>query len=681
MGCCLSSDDDEETNKPEDAITGPRTCTDILWLTLYILFWCLMVFVAAFSFVYGNPIRIINGYDSFGNTCGTSNNKGMGNMDYTGLDTSSKPYLLFYDIRKLSKSLKICVNECPTETMNKVDDINAYYKKTGNKICNYDFNYNDFSNRSIDKNILSGSYGPCPVLPVYASTPVLNRCVPKPVKELTNGVLGDFYSFLNNWDTLEQILGDLYNTWREMFGLAFLALLLSLAVICILHLLAYLVSYIIMILVSIASVGGTAFLWYTYHDIKHNLDKTNKSMLLLESVRNETAFLWYSIIATIITIIILLLVIVMRKKVDFLSDLFKETSKCILHIPALFFQPLFTFLVLLGFFSFWVFVILCLATAYYPGKTGISTVIPSEGSTSEFTTTATKVGLVEKLENLNLSDIKKLTIVEFIDPTWVKYMWWVYFIGLIWTSEFIMGCQSMVIAGSVAHWYYRHKYKDNDHVSYAICKLIKYHLGSVAKGSFLITIFKVPRLIMMYIHSKLSRNKDKGSECATCTLKCCICCFYCLEKFIKYINHNAYTVIAIDGVHFCKAAKTAFEVLVSHSLEVATINSIGDFILFLGKCLVTAVTGSVGLYFFRLNPKLNFYAAPTLLVCIFSFFIAHCILSLYEMVLDTIYLCMCQNNDATEGIQLQNFSALGAAKNGNASPQQQAEQELVVEDE
>lgn len=76
----------------------------------------------------------------------------------------------------------------------------------------------------------------------------------------------------------------------------------------------------------------------------------------------------------------------------------------------------------------------------------------------------------------------------------------------------------------------------------------------------------------------------------------------------------------------------AFEVLASNALQVATINSLGDFILFLGKCFVTAVTGSVGLYFFRTNEKLTFYAAPTLLVCIFAFFVAHCILSLYEVI-------------------------------------------------
>lgn len=637
MGCC-------DSDEPEESQTNVRTCTDVFWLLLYIMFWCLMVLIAAFSFVYGNPVRIINGYDSFGNTCG-SKNKAMGNLELSGQDTTTKPFLLFYDIKELRKSLKLCVEECPKKTLLRAEDVYDYYKAKNVHLCKYDFQYDHLRNNTIDKKVLSGSFGPCPVLPVFESTSVLNRCVPKPVKDVAEGVLSNFYGLLNEWDTLEKILGDLYNTWREIIGLTFLALVISLFTICILHLLSYLVSYIIMVLVSIASVGGTTFLWYTYFDIKYNLDKTDKNMLLWESVTNEHAFLWYSIIATIITVIILLLVIFMRKKVDFLAELFKDTSNCLLHIPGLFLQPLLTFMILLAFFCFWVFVMLCLATAYYPGVNGIPMSYPQESAISP--TATTNLSPIGKSSNVT----NRLTIVEYIDPIWVKYMWWVYFIGLIWSSEFIMGCQSMVISGSVAHWYYRHNYKDNSHVTYAISKLIKYHLGSVALGSLLITIFKIPRLIMMYIHEKLRGNKDKGSECASCTLKCCICCFYCLEKFIRYINSNAYTVIAIDGANFCSAAKTAFDVLISHALEVATINSIGDFILFLGKCLVTAVTGSVGLYLFRQNPKLTFYAAPTLLVCIFAFFVAHCILSLYEMVLDTVYLCKCQNSSNTDGAQ------------------------------
>ena len=36
----------------------------------------------------------------------------------------------------------------------------------------------------------------------------------------------------------------------------------------------------------------------------------------------------------------------------------------------------------------------------------------------------------------------------------------------------------------------------------SVGKLVCYHLGSVAKGSFIITIFKLPRLILTYIDRK-----------------------------------------------------------------------------------------------------------------------------------------------------------------------------------
>lgn len=659
MGC-------KESKEKEPGENEERTCTDVFWLILYILFWFLMVIIAAFSIVYGNPIRIINGYDSFGNTCGTKHNKVMGNLTLSGLNTLETPYLLFYEIKNLKESLKICVKECPARTLNTMDDIYKAHK-SGVNLCKYGFDYEQLVKSSInDKTVFSAPLGPCPVLPVYEGKPVLNRCVPKPFKEVSEAILSNFYDLLNGWDTLEQILGDLYLTWREILGLAVLSLVISLLTITILHCLAHIITYFIMVGFAIASIGGTAYLWYTYFDIKHALDKTEqteKYSLLVESVRNETAFFWYAIIATVITVIILIIIVFMRKQVDFLADLFKETSKCLMHLPGLFFQPLLTFIVLSLFFMFWIFVVLCLATASYPGTNDLSSVGTEAKGTVPVTTPTTNP---KKMQFSLDEPLNKFKVVEYVDANWIKGMWWVYFIGLIWTCEFIMACQQMVIAGSVAHWFYRQKYKSNDHVCYAIGKLIKYHLGSVALGSLIITIFKIPRLILMYLHERFTRNKDKGSECAACGLRCCICCFYCLEKFIRYLNHNAYTVIAIDGSNFCKAAGTAFEVLTSHALQIATINSLGDFILFLGKCFVTAVTGCVGLAIFRRNPELTFYAAPTLLVCIFAFFVAHCVLSLYEMVLDTVYLCMCQSGDAPDGIQIQN---LGVTNNGNTQPQ------------
>jgi len=46
-----------------------------------------------------------------------------------------------------------------------------------------------------------------------------------------------------------------------------------------------------------------------------------------------------------------------------MAALFKESAKCLKELPGLFFEPILTFITLIIFFAFWVFVILCLATA------------------------------------------------------------------------------------------------------------------------------------------------------------------------------------------------------------------------------------------------------------------------------------------------------------------------------
>lgn len=36
-----------------------------------------------------------------------------------------------------------------------------------------------------------------------------------------------------------------------------------------------------------------------------------------------------------------------------------------------------------------------------------------------------------------------------------------------------------------------------------MARTVRYHLGTLAKGSFIITLVKIPRLILTYIHSQL----------------------------------------------------------------------------------------------------------------------------------------------------------------------------------
>lgn len=94
MWCCDSRVGDEYGG-PGFKPPKPRRCTDVLSLTLFVLFWLFLLFLATYSFILGNPIRLIRGSDSFGNICGTKNypSPSLYQPDYAGLDMTSRPYV------------------------------------------------------------------------------------------------------------------------------------------------------------------------------------------------------------------------------------------------------------------------------------------------------------------------------------------------------------------------------------------------------------------------------------------------------------------------------------------------------------------------------------------------------------------------------------------------------------
>lgn len=334
-------------------------------------------------------------------------------------------------------------------------------------------------------------------------------------------------------------------------------------------------------------------------------------------------------------IILLVVIYFMSSKFSGLAALFEEAGKCMYDIPQIFGPPLIAFVVLMLFIGFWVSVVVCLSTASIPGIKPLLDVVHLKDAPRADSQVAGKGNSAIS----NSFDVKKtFKLVEYNETHYLKYTLYFYFVALIWTSEFIFAASQLCLAGAVAVWYFR-KPTDSP-VCDSMSKLVKYHLGSVAKGSFLITIFKIPRLILTYLYAKMKAASGNGNQCADCGLKCCICCFYCLEKFIRYLNHNAYTVIAIESINFCPAAGVAWKAIWTHVVSVATINGIGDFVLFLGKLAVAVVCGIISLLLLRNDPEIEFHIVPVFVIAVFAFFVAHIILSLYEIVVDTLFLCV-----------------------------------------
>jgi len=57
---------------------------------------------------------------------------------------------------------------------------------------------------------------------------------------------------------------------------------------------------------------------------------------------------------------------------------------------------------------------------------------------------------------------------------------------------------------------------------------------------------------------------------------------------MKFINRNAYIMVAVKGSSYCSSAIRAVKLIVTNALALAAVNIIGDLLIFLGKMSVVA---------------------------------------------------------------------------------------------
>lgn len=620
MGCCGSA----ERTKREWRPLEDRSCTDLPWFLLFTVFCVGMGSICGFTVVTGGAARLVFGYDSYGNTCGRRNEPIEG-VRLSGLDHTDRKFVFFLDpcnidiVQRKIKSMALCVSLCPPEELKTYQDLKKFAMLNGSELCSYELAGHKYPG-------LPERFSKCPKLPVPPSKPlpVFNRCTPLDVScyaKFAEAVV----TFVGDNSVLHRLIAGVAASKEIIIGLCVLALVLSMILMVIIRYISAVLVWILTSLVVLGSLAGTSVLWWLYID--HRLYGNDTSTKVMKEVKEEAkeqeevsrdsgqALLVYAVAATVFTIILLLLMLFMRKRVALTIALFHVAGKVFIHLPLLTLQPFVTFLALLLFWIYWILVLLLLGTTGNPVQN-------EETGLTEFRLTGP-----------------------------LQYLTWYHAVGLVWITEFILACQQMTVAGAVVTYYFT---RDKNRLPVtpilsSVLRLVRYHLGTVAKGSFIITLVKIPRLVLMYVHNQL---KGKENACARCLLKTCICCLWCLEKCLNYLNQNAYAATAINSTSFCTSARDAFVILVENALRVATINAVGDFVLFLGKILIVTSTAFAGVLLLNYQRDYAEWLLPLIIVCLFSFLVAHCFLSIFEIVVDVLFLCFAidtKYNDGTPG--------------------------------
>lgn len=500
-------------------------------------------------------------------------------------------------------------------------------QETGSSLCRYDVGedvlHPVLSNRTVvdlfTKEQQTTGLGPCPKLPVPPSQPVLNRCVPK-------GTSADIvYGYLNGADTLQQVVGDLFAAWHEVAAMLSFACVLAFMLVLLVHCVAELAAKLILIVSMMSVIAAAAVLWWTYADIKFHLDTTPFERLLEEAAKNERMFLVFAAGVTFVAVLLFLAAVALRQCTGLAGALFREAGQCVHHMPFLLVQPVWSLLALVSLFTAWTVVLLYLATADHASR--------------ETRPIAAFVdGPVNSSNLAPAAEVRHFTMVAYDRPSWVRFAWCFHLVFLFWAAEFVLSCQQTVVAGAVASWYFC---KDRGVLAWPVGRsagrLLLYHLGSVALGSLLIPICKLPRLALLALWH-WSRRRRWGDCCAGSSR-------YCFDSSLRYVSHDAYTVVAIRGTSFCAAGRTAHLTVAESSgaFDAWVLDGTANFLLFLAKCLVTSVTGLFAVLLLRSSPELQLYAVPVLAVVVFSCFVAHCVLSLHGMIVDTLLLCFCED--------------------------------------
>uniref|UniRef100_A0A2C9JWL6 Choline transporter-like protein n=1 Tax=Biomphalaria glabrata TaxID=6526 RepID=A0A2C9JWL6_BIOGL len=581
-GCCYPIKDAKDQKGLLSKPRRNRGCTDILVFLVFVFFICGLIFLGAFSISKGDPFRLVYGTDSFGNTCDEDNSKrAITGVSYSGRNLKGRPYLFFMNIKEPDSSMRICVNKCPENDILTPRELYDFSQQTGSLLCRYDLDLSVYvtANGSLQ--------GPCPVLPIHKSESLLNWCIPRDMVEIDgwqeNNIANNVIAYINKSNVFQKVLRDLYASWTVLTALCFLAVAFSVLMVLLIRFLASVIIWLILTLAVLASMAGSAFIWWTFISNKNKLDmeETLRVPLLEVDINSENSFLLFSVVSTVLTIILLLILVAMRKRISHVVLLLKEAGSCVSELPLLLLQPLWTLLLLIMFFVYWVTVLAYLSTSDQTNQ-----MVPPE------------------------------------------------------VSDGLMFCEHHI---AVLIHFIRDKSQLGFPILGTIGRLIVFHQGSVAFGS-LLTLVKLPKMMLLFITKKLK-------SCDNCCAQGCAqgCCCWCVEKCLRYINTYAYCVVAISGKNFCTSAKKSYYILVSNTFKLSAMNSVCHLVMLITKVAVMAATTAVSVIWFKSQEDLHFYAIPVLVVAVFSYYIAHCFLSVYQVILDALMLCYCEDRDMNDG--------------------------------
>ncbi|DBA04865.1 TPA: hypothetical protein N0F65_006867 [Lagenidium giganteum] len=680
MVCCCSkqavaSTDAYAERKIGVAPAGARQCRDCFCCLFFAVFWIGMVVVAVLGVLNGEPKRLLYGTDYKGNACGTHT---MSNrtltfyprlyqdlMDHTiaaKQSGSSGSSVTFYGA---------CVSECPP---------------FGSYFCNYEAEAAILADASLvteqDRekerkaraSVLFGE--PDCWFVSMPSTVVFFRCIQMTQSNSTANEtcvypadLPEYYNVVDGvrkanslcqvkkvttttdstgpaqgnplYDQLQtaaavggRCIADIEKTWDIVlifgaavaFGFGFMFLIfLKYCAGCVVFIILWACVLMLVLFSLMLSTKAGIINDAKVSQLSASLQAQN-GLTLPENLRasndKKQAYAIAAYVSYGLSGVVFLLVCCFQKKIRVTVGIIKEASRAIQHMPLIMIFPL------------WPFVIIVVLFIY----SAIIGAFVYSAETIQFDKLSSSVS-----NSTAVADASAITLTGAQQTTL--------------TNQLINAISMCTIAGAVCRYYWSRNKSTEEigrfPVLYSLKNCFRYHFGSLAFGSFIIAVVQFIRAVLLYIDHQ-TQGVQQSNLMVKVAMKVVQCCLWCLEKCLKFLSKNAYIMIAMKGKSFCASAKDAFKTILSNLAQVGAVSLIVFLLLSAGKIAIAIACGVITFVYIEASPDLYGIGgskeiasplAPILLTILLAWFVASLFLNVYEIAIDTILMCYCEDKE------------------------------------
>lgn len=405
---------------------------------------------------------------------------------------------------------------------------------------------------------------------------------------------------------------DIYETRWIIFTSVFIAIVFALIYVKFMDLCAFQCAWASVILVGFGLVGTGSLCWMEYNErmVADADEETN-------SVSN--AFWWGAIVAWTLSVLYVMCLICYQSSLrtsiriietagDFLAD-----TKRVLAVPLLFFA-----ISIVWFFT-WLYGYMCIKS----------------------------IGTIT-----NVSYQTQLRDIEY-GPT-VNNMLWIMIFGLFWTMAFLMSCNEFVVVVSAASWYFSDKTVEDDDgipgdakVWEGFAWIFRYHFGSLAMGSLLISIVWMIRFVFEYVANKMEKSGAGENGFTKALIGCTRCCLGCFDRMLRYLTRNAYIYMAISSESFCNSALNAFILMLKNAAKFAFVQTFSEVFMFIAKIAISVATTATGILWIvsASSSDVTSPVMPGLLILLIAYIVSGIFVSIFDAGSNTILQCYLIDKD------------------------------------